>query len=196
MDSGSLAEWVAALAALASTVLSIAALRLARQANETANRVRDDTIEREEKTNLRERRRDQRENDRDRRVLAGGIQAWWAVDEQETPERWGVLISNDGSSPSLFQDVTLSVEGNRNSNVITIATLPPGKFFVASNGRLNSEGFAWDVPRYVPDIAALTPITKSKKHIVSEISFTDPLGARWTWTAEGGLTEADTSKPL
>lgn len=161
---GSVAELIAAAAALASTVLTIFALRIALAANATADKAQRETGEREQA--------------RDRRAVAGTLQAWWAVVDQT----WGVVVANSGPTPAVFHDVQITVTGNAlTTQPISIACLPPGLFFVESTA-------PWQFPT-ATTLEQTTAVTRSTKHDIQRIEFTDPIGTRWAWTAPDGLVE-------
>lgn len=212
LQIGSVAEIIAAVAALASTVLTIVALKIARAANDTAEsaaaqadkRERDAQAqidqrarealqrqdererealrreqERDRDSQKREADRDERERSRDRRHLASALQAWWVAAD----ERWGVFVSNRGTTPTVFHQVEVTVTGNAyNTEPIRIECLPPGDFFVESKT-------PWPFPEAIDDATNLCPIMQTRKYAVLSIRFTDPLGVRWCWDPKAGLQE-------
>ncbi|MFD2674718.1 hypothetical protein [Gulosibacter bifidus] len=165
LQIGNVAEIIAAVAALASTVLTIVALKIARAANDTAEFAAAQA--------------EKREHSRDRRHLASALQAWWVAAD----ERWGVFVSNRGTTPTVFHQVEVSVRGNSyNTEPIRIECLPPGDFFVESTT-------PWPFPVLIDDAKNLSPIMQTKKYAVESIRFTDPLGVRWSWDPKAGLQE-------
>lgn len=177
MELGSLADWVAAVAAAFAAWFGVQALKTSREANATAEQAREDAQAQAE-------REQARELERDRRAVAGSLQAWWVTDQSSEKARWGVILSNASPVPSVFHDVELEVKGNKKSSQIRVATAPPGQYFIESN---KESANAWEFPRAVADPTALTPLAKSSTHTVTRITFTDQLGTRWCWTAKSGL---------
>lgn len=203
MEIGSLSELIGAIASLASTVLTVIALWLAKQANDVAREARQDArreakraadrdhqrdvrdLAREREEDARERERDERERERERQRLAGALQAWWAKDG----DKWGVVISNEGQTPSVFHEVILKVSGNQRSDTLKIETVPPGRIFVESSRQGASD---WDLPVSVKQSSCYEPITRSSGHSVNAINFTDALGKHWSWTPKTGVKEIPT----
>lgn len=199
-DLGSWAEWAAALASVISVAIAIIALKYARDANKTADdsmreasaataRAQQREAERDQRDSQREAERDQREKQRDRRRVAGNLQAWWAADTRSTDKgEWGIVLSNDGAATSVFRDVKITTTANGHESIIDVRVVPPGRFFIN-----NQTPDRWGLPRWAPPSEHLDPIMKSAKHTVDRISFTDPLGDCWEWTAAGGLTARATT---
>ena len=94
------------------------------------------------------------------------------------------MVSNEIGACSVFHDVEIKVAGNQFSSQVMIETLPPGRFFVKSG----TAGSPWALPVPAGDAESWRPIMRSTKHLVPAISFTDPLGKRWSWTPEEGLS--------
>lgn len=133
-----------------------------------------------------ERERDARDQERERRLIAGSLQAWRATDG----ERWGLVISSSSRDSSVFHDIKIIAPANRTGATaegcmpISIEALPPGQYFVEARA---SRG--WGLPDPItPDSAPeVVPVTKSTKHHVASIEFTDHLGTWWRWEPRTSL---------
>ncbi len=175
METGSLAEWAGAFAAIIGTFISLFALWYAHKANETAEATRKDTREASEKALA-------LEAQREKRLVAGSLQAWWARAELDEAEGWGVVVSNLGPTRSVFREVEIAVDGNKYSDSILLEVVPPGQFFV------ESVHDGWSLPRPI-NTEEYDSLTKSHFHRIRSIRFTDQLGTKWTWNPTDGPTE-------
>jgi len=182
MDIGSVGEWVGGVASIVAAGVSIAALivamkanSFAREANDTSHKTLDVSHKgREDALSQAERAR--------REGVASQLQAWWVGSDVSG---WGVEVVNGSSGAAVFRDVVIDVKGE--ASPIRIAVLPPGHYFV----RAKSAG--WDLPKPISSTDGLVPITKSPKHLVTAMTFCDPLGSSWRWRVDNGLTEASTA---
>ncbi|GAA4772033.1 hypothetical protein [Microbacterium gilvum] len=179
MEPGTWAEWVGSIASIAAAVVSIFALIVAmkanahaKEANETSqstlavsNRMRTDALESSER--------------RRRLETASELQAWWAA----TPDgrRWGVVIVNGSRGAGVFRDITLTSRDTSATYVTPIPMLPPGTFVLLPEE--NGKG----IPQPVDPSDQWHPLTRSRKHVVVSIDFTDPVGTAWRWDAGNGL---------
>ncbi|AEG84434.1 hypothetical protein [Corynebacterium ulcerans] len=110
MDIGSLAEWAGALSGLAALFVAVQANRQSRKSEKYAReteslsvelnrQIREEQRQTELAMHKREQERDHRDMERDRRLIAGGLQAWWAYrDQQDTCQQWGLVVSNTGAN--------------------------------------------------------------------------------------------------
>ncbi len=207
LDPGTLAEWVAAVAATAGTVLSIFALKFALAANRTAEQTRVETktasdaaAQRESDRDTQDHERDQRDRDRDqnrdardwereRRDLAGSVAAWWAADREENERRYGVVISNQSTVNAVFHEVVVRLKGRNDETLeVNMKVLPPGQFFVQQSVK-NGRGILSRIPVPVRATDVLDPFTVARDRSVDEITYVDGLGSRWSWSPTGGLIE-------
>jgi hypothetical protein len=184
IEFGTWGEWFGAAAALAGTVLSIFALIIAKQANKLSQKTNEAARELE-------RERDIREQDRDRKAVAASLLAWWVREdnEQGAPPRWGIMLSNKNGGSTVFRRVSLRAECNgREFQSLSepLEFLPPGEYFIENT----SNSF----PEFLQKDRVYTPDTRSKKHIVKELRFTDQIGCEWVWTPEKGLVNASQEK--
>lgn len=188
---GSLADWVAAVAAALGAGLSIAALRHALAANHTAEQTRLDAQRTAAATEARERARDATDRDRERRTLAGSVAAWWAADREEAGRRYVVVVSNQSPTSAVFSDVDVTVSGWRGAtHLIHMNILPPGKFFVEQGMEAGQP--RWKrIPLPVLPEDVLDPFTVASDRSIVQVEYTDGLGTRWRWTPRGGLTEVE-----
>jgi len=165
-----LSEMLGAIAGIVGTVLSIFALKTARDANATSKATSEGIAA--------------RESERDQRLLAGRLQAWWAIQKGDGPNIWGVMISNESSLASLFHDVQISTVSNNVPGEISIKTLPPGRFFV---GRDFAKNHPWSLPLPLAEGDVYEPVTSSENHSITRLAFTDQLGTKWAWTPQESL---------
>lgn len=197
LEIGSWADVISSFAALASTILAIMALGIAKAANRTADRVRVEAKEQADRqtkldqerdqrarelqtcTEERELERDRREDERDRRRIAEGVAAWWVIKDET--KKWGVFISNAPSTPTIFHSLTIETRGNDYQNEILVKTLTPALFFAVST----KEG--WKFPEKVDNTAGFSPVLNSLKHSIEALDFTDQLGTRWKWSKDTGV---------
>lgn len=182
MELGSVAELIAAAAAIVAAGVSIQALRLARNSNMTAEAARREAKESAEQALALETRTTERLEESERRLLAGSLQAWWVADISLTKPVWGLLVSNTGPAATVFHEVTIKVTDSTNNQPLSIETVPPGRIFVESK-----YGGGWELPKAIRRMSNYEPITRSRTHNVSQIRFRDPLGTKWDWTPQGGL---------
>ena len=128
------------------------------------------------------------DRDRSERVNAGGLSAWWA---QAGGKTWGVVVSNASQTP--FHDVNVVCEGNKaaGSKPIQFLVLPPGTYFVPSNGFSGggATSSGWGAACTYDAIDGLGPVVRSGVHKVCSIEFTDFEGRDWQWTPLAGLAQ-------
>lgn len=213
LDLGTWADWVAAVAATAGTVLSIFAIKFALAANRTAERTRqeakdasdasavrererdDRDRERARQARMRDEERDARERDRERRELAGSLTAWWAADREAEGRRYGVVVSNRSTTNAVFHDVDVRVSGFRGTeHSIHMNVVPPGQFFV-QQGQSNGRSTLAKIPLPVRPSEVLDPFTVANDRSVVAIEYADSLGTRWRWTPSGGLAQVPEARP-
>lgn len=146
-----MAEWIAAVAAIVGTALSVVALVFANRANRTADEMRRDEADR---SRLAREDAERRAQELDAQRMASALQAWWAArpaDAESEKPRWGIVISNQGPEAAVFRSVRIdtwryasrlqpprAVEGT-----LTLPAVPPGTFFVESLQYASAE---WDTP--------------------------------------------------
>lgn len=207
LEPGTLADWVAALAATTGTVLSIFAIKFALAANRTAEQTRRDAkdasdssalresdrdaqdLERDKRDHQRERERDARDRDRERRELAGSVAAWWAADRDANDRRYGVVVSNQSTVNAVFHDVNVRVTGPKGcEHLVHLNVLPPGRFFVQQKFE-NGLAVLERIPLPVRPADVLDPFTVARDRSVLEIKYADGLGSQWSWSPSGGLSE-------
>lgn len=188
---GTWAEWVAAFAAIAGTVLSIFALKFALAANQTAEQTRKEAKDATEASAARESARDTRDRYRERRELAGNITAWWAADRDEEARRYGVVVSNQSAVNAVFHNVDVRVKSSKgDEHTVHLNVLPPGHFFVQQtfeNGRATLS----KIPLPVRASDVLDPFTVARDRSIVWIEYADGLGKHWKWSPANGLTERD-----
>lgn len=197
LEPGSITELIALLPGILAIMIALWANRIAQASAHEAHRsevarhafeeqrLREDSA-RYQRMELRERERDAREQERERRLIAGSLQAWWATDG----ERWGLVISNSSRDSSVFHDIKVTAPVNRSDATtedctpVSIEALPPGRYFVEARGSRR-----WGLPEPItPDSApGVVPVTRSTKHHVASIEFTDHLGSRWRWEPKTSL---------
>ena len=193
------------IAAVGSVVAAFAAwqaLKLARQANElaektateSANHVRESNRLAQlaaEQAEQHARDSEKREEMRDQRRMASKLQAWWVRktndDTNDKEPRWGIVLSNAGPEPSVFHDICLKLTSNSNSLHTAVKMLPPGTYFLESCLDAH-RGPSIKFPQSVNDLRDFEPVINSTKHIVEEITYMDQVGQEWRWTREDGLT--------
>lgn len=176
LDPGTAADWTAAIAALAGTVLSILALKVALAANRTADNARREAKESSDSSA-------KREAEHAKRALAGSVASWWAADREEEKRRYGVVVSNQSTTNAVFHNVNVMVTGPYSKNeTIRMVVLPPGKFFVQQGE---------NIPLPVLPSDVLDPFTVAHDRSINSIEYDDGLGTRWRWTPTTGLIELD-----
>lgn len=194
MDIGSLAEWAGALSGLAALLVAVQANRQSRKSEKYAReteslsvelnrQIREEQRQTELAMHKREQERDHRDMERDRRLIAGGLQAWWAYrDQQDTCQQWGLVVSNEGSQVSIFYNVQIDVEVQRiTTRPLCIKVLPPGRYFA-----INRFEQGWELPEECGP-SQTHALLSSTRHQVVRISFQDSLGKRWVWNPQEGL---------
>lgn len=193
LEPGTLADWVAALAAVLGCILSIFALRVALAANRTADETRQEAVASARDSATREAQRDEVDRARDRRQLAGSVASWWAADRDESGRRYGVVVSNQSPTSAVFYDVEVHVAGpGENTHIIRMKVLPPGQFFVQNRGLALQS--SWDgIPRPVREADVLDPFTVAGDRSITRLEYADGLGTRWRWTPGEGLVELSPS---
>ncbi|MDQ1121727.1 hypothetical protein [Microbacterium trichothecenolyticum] len=191
LEWGTLADWVAAIAAALGAGLSIFALRHALAANKTAEQTRLDAKDASAATEARERARDELDRNRERRALAGSVAAWWAADREEADRRYVVVISNQSPTSAVFHDVDVTVAGWKGTtHVVHMNILPPGKFFVEQGFKMGQP--RWErIPLPVRPDDVLDPFTVASDRSIVQLEYNDGLGTRWRWTPRSGLTEVE-----
>ncbi|WP_295782739.1 hypothetical protein [uncultured Microbacterium sp.] len=189
VDLGSVSDCVAAVAAVAGSVLSVWALRFGLAANRTAEQTRQDAKAAADAAEARERDRDAADAERDRRLIAGSVAAWWAADRSEEPLRYGVIIANQSAALSVFYDVDVHVTPPAGGkHVIHMNVLPPGQFFVQH--RIGYPRSTWErLPVPVRSTQILDPLTVAGDRSVDLVEFSDGLGTRWRWRPREGLSQ-------
>ena len=187
VEIGSLSECVAALAAVAGSILSIVALQFGLAANRTADQTRREAKDASDASAQREKLRDAADVERERRLIAGSLAAWWAADRSEDNRRYGVVVSNQSTSAAVFYDVDVHVTGRvGGAHVIHMNVLPPGRFFVPQSA--SGPRVAWErIPLPVLASDVLDPFTVAQDRSIDAIEYADGLGTRWRWTPEEGL---------
>ena len=137
-------QFIAAVGSVLAAFASWQALRIARQANEVAERTADESaehvresnrlaLESAEQAEQHARESERREELRDQRRIAGSMRAWWVINSSENIDRWGVILSNTGPETSVFYNVLVRCTANKGPVRAHIATLPPGNYFLESN---------------------------------------------------------------
>ncbi|WP_291314682.1 hypothetical protein [Corynebacterium sp. UBA2622] len=193
IDLGQVADLVGAGA-------SLAALAIARQANQLAKATADETskhvaesnrvaLEASQKAEAHALEADERERERDQRGIASNMQAWWVKEDTSAKGRWGILVSTTGAINSVFFEVVLHVKANEKPLSIQVATLPPGQYFIESVW--GAEGLKFISPRPVSSSESFLPLLHAESHTVEEISFRDQLGKQWTWKRGTGLMSSN-----
>lgn len=203
--AGSIVEWVEALGTLVSAALAIPAIWLAiladRSAKDSARKAEELDrqrleMQREQDERLRqyEAKRqimaeEQRQADmqRERRELAGQLQVWWVIyqEDPKVEEKWGFMIQNKGLSTCVYRHVEIKHIANRYSGTTTIEVIPPGTYYV-ENSTENRR-----VLQVVVDPTKYSPVSISKSHVIQSLQYTDALGARWCWTPAEGLQQVE-----
>jgi hypothetical protein len=135
---------------------------------------------------------------RERSDIVRQVQAWWVTWKEESSGRerdcFGVVVSNTSAGATLLRKVQIETTGNAlaahsRDGRITFETMPPGLYLVQSLSKRDSNGLAWGHKRVIVDMAQYTPLVEARGWSVTRLAFTDPLGARWEWTPDGGLRE-------
>ncbi|WP_042379058.1 hypothetical protein [Corynebacterium resistens] len=194
---GDIAQIVAAFA-------SVAALLIALQANQLANKTRSESYEQQEKSHQLEReiaeknekfskQAADRERLRDQREIASNMQAWWVYRETEYGKQWGIVLSTTGPVNSVFFDVRLTVLNKGEEQREKIAMVPPGQYFIPSvfkESKYSTGQPVLDKPKLISaeEIEKYQPLLHAANYVVKQIEFRDQLGQQWLWTLKEGLT--------
>lgn len=184
MDVGTIAEWVGSVASIAAAVVSVFALIVAMKANAHAKEANSTsqatlTVSNQTRTDALE------DAERKRRFeTASQLQAWWAATSDG--KQWSVMIVNGSSGAGVFRDITLTSSDLNRTYVTPIPMLPPGTYVLKPEE--NGKG----IPQPVDPAERWQPLTRSRKHVVRSIEFTDPIGTSWRWDTEAGLRPAGT----
>ena len=189
---------IAAVGSVLAAFASWQALKIARQANDVAERTANESaehvresnrlaLEAAEQAEYHARESERREEMRDQRRIAGSMKAWWAINTNGNEEKWGVIISNTGPDTSVFYDVLVQCTNNRKPVEAPIATLPPGNYFLESKWDVDGSPML-EYPELVDQLRNFQPLLGARKHSIEELYYTDQLGQRWNWTREKGLT--------
>ena len=162
MDFGTPADWVNVICTLAATGAAFFAGTVAHRAY------------------MRERANDHQRD-------ATGVHAWLAYDTEAQSANQRIILMNSGQSP-IYELAVRLILGDQEtvapSSRGTWQVLPPGRYEVGPNDR-----FPWGFPNPVDEPNRFTPYTRSPKHRVIGIDFTDAHGTAWHRDARGHLTE-------
>lgn len=119
--------------------------------------------------------------------IVSGLTAWWVKKSSDDGDLWGVMVSN--TSPLPFNTVKIQASGNFNKSAtpISIAVLPPGRFFIKGLAAKNQ--YDWGFAEEISDDCRsdYSAILSSSVHQILSITFTDYLNKRWKWTPQLGL---------
>jgi len=165
VEIGTIAEWVGGVATVLATAAAVFAGVIAYRAY-------------------------RREEDRDRQSLAAGVHAWLARDTADGDQR--LMVTNLGSAPIYEACVAFVVNGHdalAPRGAKTWQILPPGQYVVAHGT------WGWSLPDPVDDPRRYQPYTRSTKHLVQRMTFTDARGVRWQREGAGRLTELSDPPP-
>jgi len=185
MEVGTWAEWVGSIASIAAAVVSVFALAVAMKANrhaKEANATSSETLA----TSLKA-RSDALELASHQRKLeaAGELQGWWATTPDK--EKWAVVLVNGARGAGVFRNIVLITKNADDRFRTPIPMLPPGTYVIEPEA--NGKG----LPQPIDPAQRWEPLTRSSKHAVESIDFTDPVGERWRWDAKTGLRQAAVS---
>lgn len=168
---GSIAEWIAAAAAIGALVAAVFAVRQARKLYgiETG--------------------RDSESRESAKRAQARSISSWVAaeIDPKGTAVSYGVVISN--ASREVIYDVRISSagQGGQAQSLISLTILPPGDYYLEHT----NSSWVWSFPQEVSGIGSeIRPVTKSADRRILELAFRDSNDARWRRLESGCLTPA------
>ncbi len=177
IEFGTWAEWAGAVAGGVGTVLSIFALRFAKQANSLARETNDAALRRAQE-------RDARERALELRTAAANLQAWWVI-KKPVPggkEEWGIMITNSSPGSAVFRNVSVEAQADgANFAGLTkpFECLPPGQYFIPDKKNC--------FPQAIDPKCKYEPVTRSPRYVVEKLQYTDPLGQQWIWTSNAGL---------
>lgn len=130
-----------------------------------------------------------REEGKDRQAHAAGVHAWLAWDTEQDRDGQGqrLVLMNAGTALIYGVSVSLIMNGSPTtapSREGTWNVLPPGTFIVEPHPT-----YVWAFPEPVADLSRYRPYTRSERHLVTGIEFTDARGVRWIRDRTGRLTE-------
>lgn len=168
MDLGTLADWANAVTTLVATGVAAVGGRIAYKAY-------------------------QREQVNDRQHHASGVHAWLASDVEEPMGGQRSIVMNSGESLIYDLRVELIVNGEPASAPTRAGSwqvLPPGLYAVGPH-----ETYPWGLPVAIDKPARYKPYTRSQKHRVTGIEFTDARGTIWRRDERGQLAETPDSVP-
>ncbi|MCI7552073.1 MAG: hypothetical protein PUK40_05910 [Actinomycetaceae bacterium] len=158
MEFGSLGEWAGVIVALPALVVSFYSIR---QSKETSEDVEKQKAVIEEQLNTFKAWRESFDSEK-----AAQIAAWWAV---RGDNEWGVAIRNERA---LVRDLVIEQHGSYAGD-LTANELPPGLFFAPSKGD------TWKISSVKEE--DISPVSKSRKHSIQRVSYTDVLGKKCTY---------------
>ena len=185
-------QGIAAVASVFAALAAWQALRIARKANELAEKtaLESSDMARSAAEQAEQHARDAeiREEMRDQRRIASNMQAWW-VRELNGAGRWGVILSNTGPDNSVFHNVCLKLTSNSIPLQHEVKILPPGTYFLESSRGKNGKP-SLNYPESVSDLWDFQPLLNSRKHAIEEITFVDQVGQGWRWVRGNGLAAA------
>lgn len=209
MEWGTAGEWAGAIFSLltgvAAICLAISANKTAREANSTAEKsiaesrqanedakaVADQQLDEMRHTAEAQRAAsEQRQRELDRRTMADSLTAWWSVQFPDTAkETWGVVVANTGTSARVVRNVTINAPGPFTKGKIQFSILPPGTHFVPQDPK---DG--WLLPRAVRGDEPMSALTRSTKHDIAWITFTDSLSQAWRWDPKNGAQRLEVTE--
>ena len=169
---GSMAEWVAAIAAMGALLAAVWAARTSKDLYDL------------------ESKRERGLVNRTRREQASGIAAWCVFcPDHDSQTQSGILLHNSSDAP-VFNVEILSTYSQKQAHApqdqepLNLAILPPGDY--VSNKDVK---FHWSFPEERSAVAStIRPVMKNSKWVVTEVKFTDSHGTRWNRRG-GELTE-------
>lgn len=196
-------QLIAAVGSVLAALAARQALKIARQANELAEKTAAESAKQVRESNQlalvateqaeqHARDAEEREKMRDQRRLASNLQAWWVTYGND---EWGVILSNTGTDASVFHDICVKFISNGTQSKHTIRTLPPGTYLLESIFDHNRSPVL-DFPKVVDNLRDFQPLLNSGKHTIKELSFQDQVGQKWTWTREAGLSATESSSTI
>lgn len=185
---------IAAVGSVIAAVAAWQALKIARQANELAEKTADESHKVEqsaaEQAEQHAREAALREERRDQRRIASNMQAWWVKENNGAHVRWGVVLSNTGPDNSVFHNICLKLTSNSIPLEHEVKILPPGTYFLESSRGPSGEP-SLNYPQSIIDLRHFQPLLNSRKHAIEEISFVDQVGQEWRWIRGKGLSATD-----
>ncbi|KAB2809457.1 hypothetical protein F9L07_20750 [Pimelobacter simplex] len=161
MESGSWAEWFAALGGLCAVAAAVAAGYYAKAAHSL------------------ERDRENRAEESRRRSQASRIAAWPSFRTEDG--RYGVMIANTSDSLVYGLEVVATSEA-RGDGRIDLRFLPPGHYFVDPWHREDR------FPDRIADESDYRPVMSTDKYAVM-LTFTDAKGVHWSRRPQQPLDE-------